>query len=173
MERGRARSPGWKAWMAALGLLTACGPREALYEAKLFTHACTGTPALEGVLYLRFRVTGAGMEPVERYVPVARGAADVPAVPAGKGRVLEVRGYTNLPGEGGRVVSLGRSHPFDVPESAQAERPSVGVALRRVDTYVRPGRASGGCVSLAEPRAGHTATVLEDGRVLLAGGLQA
>jgi hypothetical protein len=153
--------------------MTACGPREAHYEAKLLTPACTGTPALEGVLYLRFRVTGAGMEPVERFVPVERGAADLPVVPAGPGRVLEVRGYTNLPGEGGRVVALGRSRPFDVPESAEAERPSVGVALRRVDTYVRPGSASGGCVSLSEPRAGHTATVLEDGRVLLAGGLQA
>jgi hypothetical protein len=159
--------------VTVLGLLAGCGPREALYEAKLLTEACTGTPTLQDVRYLRFRVTSVGMQPVERYVVVEKGSAvEPPAVPAGQGRVLEVRGYTDLPSAGGRVVALGRSRPFDVPESAEAARPLVRIALRRVGEYVRPGSGTDACVSLAEPRAGHSATLLEDGRVLLAGGFQ-
>jgi hypothetical protein len=153
--------------VAALGLLLlGCGTRG--YEAKLVTEVCEGLSALAQVQYLRLRVTGPGMEPVEHYVPVDQGVVDPPAVPAGKGRVLEVRGYTDLPRAGGRVVALGRSRPFEVSADA---RPTVSVAVRRVGTYVRPGGAKA-CTSLAEPRAGHTATVLEDGRVLLAGGFQ-
>jgi hypothetical protein len=171
MGQGSARWQGWKAWftVAALGLLPACGS-QGLYEAKLVTEVCDGPATLDEVRYLRLRVTGPGMEPVERYVPVEQGVGAPPAVPVGQGRVLEVRGYTDLPRAGGRVVALGRSHPFEVLESGEA-RPSVHVAVRRVGAYVRPGTGTS-CTSLADPRAGHTATLLEDGRVLLAGGFQ-
>ena len=92
MGQGSARSPGRKAWgVAALGLLLACGPR-GLYEAKLVTEVCAGPPALADARYLRLRVTGPGMEPVEHYALMEQGVAEPPSVPAGKGRDLEVRG---------------------------------------------------------------------------------
>lgn len=173
--------------MVALGLLSACGPAEERYRLKLHTETCSGTPALEGVRYLRFRITGEDMAPIERYVPVEQITAPVPEkagssipslpqlppVPVGKGRMLEVRGYTDLPRAGGRVVSLGRSSPFMVEAGPfQGLPPTVPVALRRVDAYVRPATSAGGCVSLAESRAAHTATLLENGVVVLAGGFQ-
>lgn len=156
-------------------LAAGCGPGRVPVELRLVTASCQGAPsALEGVTWLRFRVTGEGLPPQEFYALVERGAAALAELPAGAARVVEVRGYSELPGAGGQVVSLGRSRPLQVPAAGSGAPLVVPVALRRVGSLNRLADADrpGECVELRNSRAAHSATVLEDGRVLLAGGYQ-
>jgi hypothetical protein len=159
---------------ALLALAPSCRDPGSAPQVQLLTTACDGPRPLDGVTHLRLRVTGEGLAvPIERITPVDLRPEDIPEVPPGAQRVLEVRAYSGEPSSAGSVISVGRSRPFTMPEEGAPANP-VRVALYRVNTFVplESSQQPGSCLELTEPRAGHTATVLPDGRVVIAGGFR-
>ena len=161
-----------------------CAPKEVNYAVNIVTQSCDpASDPFDKVQFLRIRVTGKEldggvMEPKTEITasnPSTK-EAKIPQIPAGPARVVEVRGYDGDPNSGARVISMGKSLPFDVPDVVPDDLMGgsikVNVVLRKVNTFapIVSAAAPTQCQQLRVPRAGHTATLLKNGKVFIAGG---
>ncbi len=161
--------------VSALG----CAPKEVNYALNIVTKSCDpAADPFDKVQFLRVRVTGTDMDPKTETTASnpATKELKIPAIPAGLARVIEVRGYDGDPNGGARVISMGKSLPFDVPDVVPDEliggSEKINVILRKVNTFapIVSAAAPTQCQQLRVPRAGHSATLLKNGKVFIAGG---
>lgn len=158
---------------AAVGL-AGCGPRETVYQLKLITTACATPSPMEGVTHFLFRISGDGIAaPIEVTSLATARQLTLPPIPVGKNRVVEVRAFNGEP-RGGVLVSLGRTLAFEVPEVPLALSQDLTVFLRPKSSLmpVSLSISPQSCSRMGWPHAGHTATVLRDGKVMIAGGYE-
>lgn len=157
-----------------LFVLTACGNGAEL-DVKILSPSMVDSALddpFQRVTTLQFRVFDADTKEIVQNVTASLSSSKVSLNDLPTGQPLKIRatGYASS-----EIVSWGESARFKLPEGRSSEVISTVITLRKVDTWspvlYREGDVTG-AAALNKQRAAHTATRLDDGRVLFIGGFQ-
>jgi hypothetical protein len=146
-------------------LLAACGTGGATLELALYTPVAEEQNPFDGVRLLKVTVNGPALSVTPQFFDVSTGNAQLTGLPLARFVSVTVEGLSGLDAT---PVSRGSSPPVDLLSGTTLKLPVFFGQIARfagnVSVITRQ-RAD-----LREARAGHTVTLLKDGRLLVLGG---
>lgn len=164
----RTKILAWPSLVAAL-FLVGCGDGDSFEIDIVAMEHCNGLSNIEPAHVVRLTVRGPGMEPISVEAQGSDGGLEVPDIPEGKDRVVEVEVRTGARGGEDRseIYARGESQPFEVKAGAV---PRVRVVLYRTNYFSQVVGPEGTCMGMTSPRAAHVSAALSQNEILLAGG---
>ena len=168
-----AQTPWLTAALVLSAGLASCKAPAVPLTINLATKSCD-TPQVDALAnVMQIAITAYGPDittPIQAKSAISMGATGtivVPNIPLGTARNIVFEGFLS---DGTTLVSRGETGPIDLTSQTQPQAITIFVQPADSFAYANSSDAPTVCAALMQPRAAHTATVLENGTVLIAGG---